>query len=185
MPAARQHAHGHRRPPPACRFALDFSGIATHPPGPLSLSLALILSPGPLSLATEHAHRRRSPLPRPPPPPLLSDALPSSATTSSSSPSSHAAPEALLHLQRCHFRPRVPVIPAVDSPDPVPPLPRQQHQKNRGEPLHRFPHASLPNSPPSRSLHRSRDALPHGLVAGEAPVTFWSHACVRCTRCVP
>ena len=42
-----------------------------------------------------------------------------------------------------------PWITAIDSPDLVPPLPRQQHQKNCGEPLHRFPNAPLPNLRPS------------------------------------
>ena len=42
-----------------------------------------------------------------------------------------------------------PWITAVDSPDPVPPLPRQQHQENYAELLHRFPHAPLPNLRPS------------------------------------
>ena len=126
--------------------------LADTPFAPLRLS-------SPVPRHGRSLHGRAAVTPHPQPLPHLSDVIPSSATTSSSSPSSHAAPEALLHLQRRRFRPRVPVIPSVDSPDPVPPLPRQQHQKNRGEPLHRFPHASLPNSPPSRINHRSR-ALP-------------------------
>ena len=162
MASARQHARGHlllaaaaaggrqeRHDTPA---SPPLSGSSLSPPA---------LAPQP----PERARRRRSPPPRPPPSPRLTNAPRSSATTSSSSPSSHTAPEVLLHLQRRRFRPRVPVIPTVVSPDHVPPLPRQQHQKNRGEPLHRFPHISLPDLPPSRINHRSRVLPAAGHVA--------------------
>ena len=70
--------------------ALDASPERHAPPclSP-SLSRALILSPGPLSLATEHAHRRRSPLPRPPPFRRCPELLPSSCTSSPTPSPSH------------------------------------------------------------------------------------------------
>ena len=152
MPAVRAHA----APPPAWLASPTPLDDATRHPGPSHSSLHAhplpCLSPAtteqssspPLAVAAPTAF----------PAPLRRNHEP--ATTSSSSPSSHAAPEALLHLQRRRSRPRAPVIPTIVSPDPVPPLPRQQHQKNRGEPLHHFRLASLRDSPPSRINHQSR-----------------------------
>ena len=151
----------------SCLVGLPDPSGRRHAPPRAPLTPLPMLIPSTVSLPRQpsRARRHRSPLPHPQPSPRLSDVTTSSATTSSSSPSSHAAPEALLHLQRRRSRPRAPVIPTIVSPDPVPPLPRQQHQKNRGEPLHRFPLASLRDSPPSRINHQSRPLPAAGHVA--------------------
>ena len=134
-----------------------------------------------LSRATpEHTRRRRLLPPRPPTTPRPADESRSSAASSSTSSLSYTTPDALKPRQCRRFRPRLPEIPVVVSPDPVPPLPRQKHQKNRGEPLYHFPLTPCPISSSSRPLHWSRDTPPHELAAGVTPVTKQPRVCISC-----
>ena len=180
MPDARAHA-----PATSCLPARRW----THPRAPRTLP-GLALSPvpsppffGSLSLPPSGARRRRSPPPQPTPLPQPPERPRSSATPSSTSSLSYATPDALKPRQCRRFRPRLPEIPVVVSPDTVPPLPCQKHQKNRGEPLYRSPHDPSPISLSNRIRHRSRMIPAAGHVA--AAVTTPAGRPRACWRAQP
>ena len=175
--ATRQEvAHGGAcgRQAAACLGALGPSPHARRchvpPRTPLTLPRSSPLLSLAFSLASERARRHRRAPPHTPSPPRPLAVLASSASTPSFLPTDPRPSGSPATPPPSPFRRRPPKLPSVDSPDPVPPLPRQQHQKNRGEPLLRFPHASLSNSPPSRINHRSRELFAAGHVAAVATV---------------
>ena len=178
MAAVRAHAP---RPPPASHrlpTSLWTPWTSTRTPQPLSLFPEAILPSAPsLSPEPERSHRRRLEPPRPQVLPRLSDAPPSSAVTFPSLPRSHKTPDALERRHRRHLLPLHRRPSSLDSPATERPRPRPRARWTRGEPLNRSPLLPMPLGRSSHCFRRSRDAPPHGLVAGEIPVTIWSRAC--------
>ena len=185
MSGGRRRCPGHLLLPLATScFLLDAPVTPrASPTPPLTYPLPLDRSPSPGSLfpslpvIPERTAARPQAPPRPPPSPRLSDAPPSSAVTSPSLPRSHKTPGALERRYRRHLLPLHRRPSSLDSPPTERPRPRPRARWTRGEPLNRSPLLPMPLGRSSHCFRRSRDAPPHGLVAGEIPVTIWSRAC--------
>ena len=179
------HALAGRPPPPASTEAFLSLPLAPprchEPPGALSLSPSSAL-PLPCSLhrAQPQPHRRRNHGHRAPlnsPPRLQAPA--------SSAASPHPGPERWdgLHRRLLHLLPpRSPKAAPVDSPPSPRPRARRLARPTRREPLTRTPLLCARFARCSRRSAGDRTPPSPALVAGAAPVTIWSRACVHRTH---
>ena len=157
-----------RRPAPPYLAASSSPGTSPaaprHPLDPSHSLPCFFPSSSALCRATpERTRCRRSLPPRPPATPRLTDAPRNSATSSSTSSTSHEAPDVPQHRPPCLLQPRDRRPSSSNSSAPDRPRPRRASPRHRREPLTLSPNSAC--SPPCRSTvpheHRShRPPLP-------------------------